>query len=116
MQSEPIPSLFVEGVKMRPTAEKTLAAIAAAAGPPDYHQPGAATAVIAAVCGHSEHVVRARLCDLHRLGLVESGKCRMSAVPSDPTRHYGHSLRPEGARRAPVCLSGASPAECLPVA
>lgn len=116
MQAESVPSLFVEGVRMRPTAEKALAAIAAISGQPGYFQPGVATAVIAAVCGHSEHVVRARLCDLRRLGLVESCKCRMNDEPSDLSRHYGHMLTSKGARRVPLCLAGSSEPQSVPVA
>lgn len=92
--------LFVEGIRMRPTAERVLAAITQHGATPSVFQKGASIESIAATTGLSRHVVRARLCDLRRLGLVESDLVRPSDLPSDRDRVYSHFLTPEGERRA----------------
>lgn len=91
--------LFVEGLKMRPTAERVLAAITHCGAKPSVFQMGATIEAIATASGLSKHVVRARLCDLRRLGLVESDRVRITDRVTDPNRKYAHFLTPEGARR-----------------
>lgn len=91
--------LFVEGLKMRPTAECVLAAITHCGATPSVFQKGATIESIAAATGLSCHVVRARLCDLRRLGLVESDRVRITDRATDPNRKYAHFLTPEGERR-----------------
>jgi hypothetical protein len=90
--------LFVEGLKMRPTAERVLRAIAQQGGMPSIFQKGVRVEAIAASTGLSRHVVRARLCDLRRLGLVESDRVRQTVLPTDENRDYGHFLTREGER------------------
>jgi len=91
--------LFVEGLKMRPTAERVLAAITHCGATPSVFQMGATIEAIATASGLSRHVVRARLCDLRRFGLVESDRVRPSDLPSERDRVYGHFLTPQGERR-----------------
>lgn len=92
--------LFVEGLKMRPTAERVLAAITLSGATPSVFQRGATIESIATASGLSRHVVRARLCDLRRLGLVESDRVRLTDRVTDPDRKYAHFLTPEGERRS----------------
>lgn len=91
--------LFVEGLKIRPTAERVLAAITHSGATPSVFQKGVMIENIATASGLSKHVVRARLCDLRRLGLVESDRVRITDRATDPNRKYAHFLTPEGARR-----------------
>ncbi|MBX3353002.1 MAG: hypothetical protein KF684_08695 [Phycisphaeraceae bacterium] len=91
--------LFVEGLKMRPTAERVLAAITHQGATPCVFQKGVTIESIATASGLSKHVVRARLCDLRRLGLVESDRVRITDRVTDPNRKYAHFLTPAGARR-----------------
>jgi hypothetical protein len=90
--------LFVEGLKMRPTAERVLRTITEQGATPGVFQKGVSVEAIAASSGLSHHVVRARLCDLRRLGLVESDRVRPTDLPTDDTRVYAHFLTPEGER------------------
>jgi len=92
--------LFIEGLKMRPTAERVLAAITHHGATPDVFQKGATIESIATASGLSKHVVRARLCDLRRLGLVESDRVRLTDRPTDTNRRYAHFLTPSGLRRS----------------
>ncbi len=93
------PVLFVEGLKMRPTAERVLQALAALDGRPDIFQSGNTATEIAHQCGLTAHVVRARLQDLRRLGLVQSGQCLQSSHPTERQTWYAHHLTSEGERR-----------------
>ncbi len=91
------PNLFIEGVRMRPSAENVLLALAALDGEPHPFPLGNTIADLAGWTGLSRHLVRARLCDLRRLGLVESGTfsgCKRVAP------RYAHALTTAGARRA----------------
>jgi len=94
--------LFVEGLKMRPTAERVLAAITHQGATPSVFQKGVTIECIATASGLSKHVVRARLCDLCRLGLVESDRVRITDRVTDPNRKYAHFLTEAGARRVAI--------------
>lgn len=86
--------LFVEGLKLRPTGERVLDALLTLDGEPHpVHVVGQTAAELAAHTGLSRHVVRARLTELRRLGLVESGRLRRHADL------YVHVLTVEGVRR-----------------
>jgi len=98
------PELFVGGHKMRPTAERVLAAITHCGATPSVFQKGATIESIAAMSGLSRHVVRARLCDLRRLGVVESDRVRFTDRRTDAERRYAHLLTPNGARRSPALM------------
>lgn len=87
--------LFVEGLKMRPSAERVLVTLATRDGRPAYHPIGNTIEELARHTGLSAHVVRARLCDLRRLGLVESDRFGRNA-------RYTHCLTDEGLRRVGV--------------
>ena len=91
-------SLFVEGLKMRPSAERVLLALSALDGQPAYYPRGNTTEELAAYCGLSAHVVRARLCDLRRLGLVQSDRFGRNI-------RYTHCLTDEGMRRVATALT-----------
>ncbi len=95
--------LFVEGLKMRPTAFRVLNALFILGRQPTWYQDGSTIAEIAATAGLSEHVVRARLQDLRRLGLVESGECRQAPSYDYAANRYGHYLTEKGLRR--VCMA-----------
>lgn len=84
--------LFVHGLKMRPTAEIVLRAIRKIEGSPHPITSGATTQEIANLTQFNPHVVRARLCDLRRLQLIES-----SELPRPDNRHrtrhaHAHAL------------------------
>lgn len=85
---------------MRPSAEKVLAALDRLDGRPRIvYQTGNTIAQLSLATGLSRHVIRARLQDLRRLGLVESGLCRI--LQGESTQNlYGHYLTGEGMRRA----------------
>lgn len=86
--------LFVEGLKLRPTGEQVLDALLTLDGEPHpVHVVGQTAADLAEHTGLSTHVVRARLADLRRLGLVESGRLRRHADL------HVHVLTIEGVRR-----------------
>ncbi|MEO0514751.1 MAG: MarR family transcriptional regulator [Planctomycetota bacterium] len=86
--------LFVEGLKLRPTGERVLHALAELDGEPHpIHVNGLTAAELSEHTGLSRHVVRARLTDLRRLGLIESGRLRRHADL------HVHVLTIEGVRR-----------------
>ncbi|MEM1353879.1 MAG: hypothetical protein AAGH88_03245 [Planctomycetota bacterium] len=91
----PLPGiLYVEGLKLRPTGEKVLQALAELDGEPHpIHIEGKTTSELARHTGLSNHVVRARLTDLRRLGLIASGRLR----PMGDL--HVHVLTIEGVRR-----------------
>jgi hypothetical protein len=98
--------LFVEAVRMRPTAEAVLNAFYQLAEAPTSHLHGQTSADLAQHAGLTPHVVRARLCDLRRLGLVASAplypwhpRHLWSPRPLTRSRHRLHALTPEGWRR-----------------
>ena len=93
-------TLFVEGLKMRSTAERVLRALADLGGRPQMFQTGNTTDEIARHTGLDEKVVRARLIDLRRLGLVVSENCLLSNLPTERVMRYAHHLTVEGERRA----------------
>ena len=64
--------LWVEAVKLRPSAEKVLRALVAAEDNPESQRLDVTAPAIAQATELSAHVVRARLCDLRRLGLAHS--------------------------------------------
>lgn len=90
--------LFVEGLKMRPTAFRVLQALHDLGALPGMTQAGCSGQALASSSGVPLHGVRARLQDLRRLGLVESGMFPVVA-PCGSQRHYGHCLTCEGVRR-----------------
>lgn len=84
---------------MRPTAERVLCSLASHDGQPAFDPVGNTTEELATFTSLSAHVVRARLCDLRRLGLVESdwyARCHRGPV------RYAHCLTDNGLRRAGV--------------
>lgn len=89
--------LFVECIRMRPSAERVLAALAIIGGGPGFWQAHCTTFEIAERTGLTRHQVRARLCDLRRKGLVESWRRRRKKL-ADPRRN--HYLTKLGDRRA----------------
>ena len=93
--SAPLPGvLYVEGLKLRPTAEKVLKALAELDGEPHpVHIEGMTAMELARHTGLSTHVIRARLTDLRRLGLIASGRLRPKADL------HVHVLTVEGVRR-----------------
>jgi len=97
------PVLFVEGLKLRPTGLKVLQTLPPPVTDAESFQPILTAAQIAGWSGLTPHVVRARLCELRRRGLVVSGR---RWVPLTPTwggiYRYGHHLTREGARRVAV--------------
>lgn len=101
--------LFVEGLKMRPGAEKVLLALAAMDGLPEVFQTGNTIGEIAGRTGLTAHVIRARLQDLRRLGLVESDHVRLSPAANERRLRYGHYLTVAGAARAAVVEQGNEP-------
>ncbi|MEM9419142.1 MAG: hypothetical protein AAGA25_08865 [Planctomycetota bacterium] len=64
--------LWVEGVKLSPSAEKVLTALVAVDNDVEGSRVDATAPLLAAATGLTAHVVRARLCDLRRLGLAHS--------------------------------------------
>jgi len=64
--------LWVEGVKLRPSAEKILTALINVDNDSEAHRVDPTTPLLAQATGLKAHVVRARLCDLRRLGLAHS--------------------------------------------
>lgn len=90
--------LFVEGLKMRPTAFRVLQALHELGALPGMTQAGCSGHELAATSGVPLHGVRARLQDLRRLGLVESGEFPV-VVPRGTQRQYSHCLTCEGVRR-----------------
>lgn len=92
-------SLFIEGLKMRPTAERVLLALHQLDGQPHPLQAGNTIPEIARHTGLHPHLIRARLCDLRRLGLVASEPC---LIPGGNNREkrYAHYLTLAGVRRA----------------
>lgn len=94
--------LFVEGLKMRPGAETVLAALAAMDGLPDVFQTGNTIGEIAERTGLTAHVIRARLQDLRRLGLVESDHVRLTPAANETRLRYAHHLTVAGAARAAI--------------
>lgn len=86
--------LYVEGLKLRPTGERVLQALAELDGEPHpVHIEGKTASDLAQHTGLSTHVVRARLTELRRLGLIESGRLRQTADLRV------HILTVEGVRR-----------------
>lgn len=71
-QVEDSACLWVEAVKLRPSAEKVLSALVDAEDKPESSWLDVTAPAIARATGLSAHVVRARLCDLRRLGLAHS--------------------------------------------
>ncbi len=98
-------SLFVEGLRMRPTAERVLVSLSEMDGQPAFYPVGNTIAELAARSGLTAHVVRARLCDLRRLGLVDSDRFGRNV-------RYTHCLTDEGLRRANV---SEAPAGDIPI-
>jgi hypothetical protein len=92
--------LFIEGLKMRPTAERVLRALGELEGRPDFFQTGPTARELAERTGLDPHVVRARLCDLRRLGLAASGQCLVSRTAGERGVRYAHYPTGEGVRRA----------------
>lgn len=92
--------LFIEGLKMRPTAERVLQALGELDGQPDFFQAGPTARELAERTGLDPHVVRARLCDLRRLGLAASGPCLVSRAAAERRTRHAHHLTGEGLRRA----------------
>lgn len=97
------PILYVEGLKLRPTGVKVLRTLPPPASEAQCFQPVMTIGQIAQWSGLTPHVVRARLCELRRRGLVVSGR---RWVPLTPTWggvvRYGHCLTSAGVRRARV--------------
>ena len=97
------PVLFVEGLKLRPTGVKVLQTRPPPMTEAQSFQPVLTIDQIAQWSELTRHVVRARLCELRRLGLVVSGR---RWIPLTPTWggvvRYGHCLTFEGERRARV--------------
>ncbi|MEM6260756.1 MAG: hypothetical protein AAGI37_21115 [Planctomycetota bacterium] len=84
----------MEGLKLRPTGERVLHALAELDGEPHpVHIEGKTASDLAQYTGLSTHVVRARLADLRRLRLIESGRLRPKADV------HVHVLTVEGLRR-----------------
>lgn len=83
---------------MRPTAELVLQALYNLGGKPNVLQTGNTIEEIAKQTGLSRHVVRARLCDLRRLALVESDQCLIPDGDNHDKR-YAHYLTVAGLRR-----------------
>ncbi len=70
-------NLFVEGLKLKPSAERVLAALGDLDGEPHpVHNVGNTAVQLAEHTGLSAHVVRARLTELRRLDLIRSGRLR----------------------------------------
>ncbi|MEM8783467.1 MAG: hypothetical protein AAGE65_11510 [Planctomycetota bacterium] len=85
---------------MRPSAERVLAALAELDGlPHPVHATGSGTHELADRCGYSRKVVRARLCDLRRLGLVESADETRPDRQAPRGGARRHVLTAEGVRR-----------------
>ncbi|MEM6504053.1 MAG: hypothetical protein AAF711_01155 [Planctomycetota bacterium] len=91
-------TLFVEGLKLRPSQVKVLDAIAALGGEPAMIQQGVSVASIAELAKLTQHTIRARLHELRRLGLIESGLCPDLVRRGEP-QAYGHFLTSAGLRR-----------------
>ena len=88
---EDAPCLWVEAVKLRPTALRVLHTLAALERASLAEENGVTTHAIAQESGLTPHVVRARLCDLRRLALAASY--------STPGKNAGHGLTDYGRRR-----------------
>jgi len=97
------PVLFVEGLKLRPTGVKVLKTLPPPMTQAQSFQPVMTIDQIAQWSGLTPHVVRARLCELRRRGLVTSGRrwIPLTATWGGVVR-YGHCLTFEGERRARV--------------
>lgn len=67
------PCLWVEAVKLRPTALRVLHALAVLERSNSPMSDGISAQALAEVSKLNPHVVRARLCDLRRLALAASG-------------------------------------------
>lgn len=95
--------VLVEGLKLRPTGVKVLQTLPPPMSQAQSFQPILTTGQISGWSGLTPHVVRARLCELRKRGLVVSGR---RWVPLAATwggiYRYGHNLTPEGVRRARV--------------
>jgi len=91
------PHLFVEGVKLKPTALRILRVLDEF-GAWQTSTFGCTTADLATVTRQKRQVVRARLVELRRLGLIDSGQYR-DCVRRGPQRLYAHALTAEGIRR-----------------
>ena len=92
------PCLYIEAVKLRPTALAVLEAIASLEDP---SQGGDTLISIERLAGESRlspHVVRARLCELRRLGLVDSLKAKRLRSGADRCRRT-HAITTLGRRR-----------------
>ena len=96
------PVLFVEGLKLRPTGLRVLRTLPPPMTEAQSFQPVMTTCQIAAWSGLTAHVVRARLCELRRRGLIVSGRQWSPLGPPSGGVEYGHRLSDEGVRRAAV--------------
>jgi hypothetical protein len=82
---------------MRPTAERVLCALHEKDGEPAYWTIGATVEELIELTEMTGHVVRARLCELRRIGLVESDPIKRSDRKAP---RCVHRLTMEGYRRA----------------
>lgn len=89
--------LYVEGLRMRPTAERVLTAICEKDGEPTCWTIGATADELSERTGLNRHVVRARLCHPRRLELIESESIKRETRKSP---RCAHRLTTEGWRRA----------------
>lgn len=96
--SEPV--LFVEGIKLSPSATKVMVAIAEIEGSPHVYPDGVTIAQLHEATGYSKHVIRARLNDLRNKGFVVSDQYANGPLASSPCHRYAHTLTEIGWRRA----------------
>lgn len=91
------PNLFIEGLKLRPTGIRVLRVLPPPMSERQSFQQTLDIAQIAAWSGLTPHVVRARLHELRKAGLIRSA-AHPTSITNTTTR-YGHHLTPEGVRR-----------------
>lgn len=91
------PCLYIEGLKMRPTAERVLKALYEKDGEPTCWTIGATVEALIELTEMNGHAVRARLCDLRRIGLIESDPIKRADRKAP---RCVHRLTTEGYRRA----------------
>ncbi|MGD9691406.1 MAG: hypothetical protein AB7G17_01030 [Phycisphaerales bacterium] len=94
------PNLFIEGLKLRPTGVRVLRVLPPPLDDRHNFQQTLTTAQVAAWSGLTPHVVRARLHELRKHGLIRSAAHPTSIT--DAAARYGHYLTPEGYRRSIV--------------
>lgn len=82
--------LWVEAIKLRPTAERVLDALAVAENNPDGSRLDSTAKALAVATKLSPHVIRARLCDLRRLGLAHSYFSKRHRRSIHGLTTYGH--------------------------